>query len=890
MDIIQDILIYQTQMMRNSSLGPYVAPEFSPPEHIVIVNALFYASLGVMILAAFIAMLIKSWVREFDRGLLAMSLPEQRAKTREFRYLGMERWKLPEMVGIMPLLIQISLLLFSIGLILFLFHISTPSFGVMTAIFGIGVLYYAMTTSISVFVTSSPFHSPLSRTFATVYQRAHAYFCPYWFDFLSLDMDITPATMLGRVIRFIQIILHKSRPYLEKDFEYPITGSLDEVQCSTAASALQRIHDSAPNSQHSEALQRSVWEVAGSTALNTPALFSVPFRIRSIHHDEDPISHLPPAVLVALLAVSLRRPCEWNLGDMTTVRNLLQHMDTSNDPWAQVVVAAFDHRVRGFWNPHDIEQLRETESSLTNVTRRKGLSVEESLWLLGTMSEHRSEWYRWPAEREPFSIEICLAILSDWALDRGGTNYIGITLLEPVVTLAAMSCSSERANRLHILTTSREHSYLLRNVRNPTLFTNWFEDTPSDYHKQLISLLLLVTSALIAIAPTMSDNILSAISRVLVAPQTQELTRTIRYSMLNGEGIFLGELLKNYDLQLGAGEAPDANFFAIMFMLSKCVPSDTIERLKNVNLELKNPWLRLAARVAARLGIPDESGLPMGSFYDYRLHNMVAALSLLRYTQGTVSQYTELLCLESFLESRELSISSVSLEYYMKTAISYPSPRTPSYCLSATVSSAFNFVLLDHPLWTGWSILDTFVGGFETLSVEWRRSFAEGFFTLSRRPLLKRRGSTEPMTRDNELEQIITWEYFHEEEQEPEWTDSEFSGLDWMAMAWSLHLSQQSGRKSESSGQKEAKSGNLSGPTVNEEFVLRALCKLLDAAPAYQLIPIIPELGEFVQWFDDSELPEYRRMISTRISNAIRMHEEFQTLYCFDKFHCTWYI
>ena len=68
-DIIQDVLIYQTQMMRNSGLGPYVPPDFSPPEHIVTVNALFYASLGVMILATFIAMLIKSWVREFDRGL-----------------------------------------------------------------------------------------------------------------------------------------------------------------------------------------------------------------------------------------------------------------------------------------------------------------------------------------------------------------------------------------------------------------------------------------------------------------------------------------------------------------------------------------------------------------------------------------------------------------------------------------------------------------------------------------------------------------------------------------------------------------------------------------------------------------------------------------------------
>jgi hypothetical protein len=102
----------------------------------------------------------------------------------------------------------------------------------------------------------------------------------------------------------------------------------------------------------------------------------------------------------------------------------------------------------------------------------------------------------------------------------------------------------------------------------------------------------------------------------------------------------------------------------------------------------------------------------------------------------------------------------------------------------------------------------------------------------------------------------------------PELTDSEFSGLDWMAMAWSLHLSQQFGGKSEGSGQGKAKLRNLSGPAVNEEFVLRALCKLLDAVPPYQLIPIIPKICEFSQWFDDTELPEYRRTISTRIREA----------------------
>ncbi len=918
MDIIQDVLIYQTQMMRNSSLGPYVPADFSPPEYIVVVNALFYASLGVMLLAAFIAMLIKSWVREFDHGLLVMSLPEQRAKTREFRYLGMERWKLPEMVGVLPLLIQISLLLFFVGLVLFLFHISKPSFGVTTAIFGIGILYYVITTSISVFVASSPFHSPLSRALATLYRRVHAYFCPEIYRFVFPEMDITPTTVLCRFRRAIQIILQISRPYLEKNFEKPITETtMDEVQLSTVASALKRIHDSAPNSQHGEALQQSVWQVAGSATLSTPPLFSLPHWVLGRENDEEYFSHLPPAMLVALIAVSLRGPHKWQVKHITTVRALLQRTEVSTVPWAQVVVAVFDYLNCSFWYHDGIEHKGLTRSNLINVARRKDMPREESLWLLSTLSELRSEW--WQPEGEPFLIGICLAILSDHAQRWDGNLSPDIVLLEAVVTLAAMSCPPENANRLHILTKSREHPWLLLNVRNPTLFANWFEYTPSDYHKQLVSLLFLVvyalicrgsyplavqyftvitakgdlslyTSALTAIAPAMGDDGLCAIGRMLVAPQKQSLTRTTRDSTLYGAHCFLEEMLDNYDLRLGASESPDPNFCATLFMLSKHIPLDKLEELKYVNLELKNPWLRMAARVVARVDIPDGSGLPIGSFYDHRVHNMIAALSLLRYTQGTVDQYTEFLLLGSFLESREISISSVALEYFMKTTISYPNPSVPPHCLFTAVSAAFNFILPDHQLWMGWTVLEIFVDGFETLSVEWRRSFAEGFFTLSRRPLLRPRGDTESRTRESELEQVLTWEYFNEEDQERELTDSEFSGLDWMAMAWSLYLLQRPGEKSEGSGQGKAQLRNLNGPAVNEEFVLRALCKLLDAVPLYQLTPIIPKICEFAHWFDDTELPEYRRTISTRIREAVRMHQEFQNLHRFHKFHCMWYI
>jgi hypothetical protein len=911
MNIIQDVLIYQTQMMRNSSLGPYVPADFSPPDHIVVVNALFYASLGVMILAAFIAMLIKSWVREFDRGLRAMSLPEQRAKTREFRYLGMERWKLPEMVGVLPLLIQISLLLFAIGLVLFLFHISKPSFGVTTAIFGIGVLYYSITTSISVFVTSSPFHSPLSRNLGKVYQHVHAHFCPSIDEFSSKAMDMTPATALGRVRRGVQVTLQKSRPYLEKGFVEPVTAiTMDEVQLSTAASALQRIHDSAPDSQHSEALQSSVWQVTGDAAHSIPPLFNLPSWILDGGYDH--ISHLPPATLTAWLVILLR---SCRKIDIITVRAVLRRKDNSEDPWfhlvVEVLICRLDYRV---WDDEQIGQV--DFNSLISVVRRKELHRNEFLWLLSTLSELRSRgWLLW---EKRFFIGICLPMLMDSAKKWCHGNPPDIVLLEAVATLAAVSCTPDRTNRLNILSSSRNHPWLFLNIRNANLISTLYEDTASDDHKQLTCLLLLIVyalitresyalavqyftiitvkgalplyaSALTAIAPFMTERGLSAICRMLVAPQAQDLIPRLRqYSYSIAPVGVLEQIFDEYDKRLGANENPDPNIFAILLVLSNHFPLPIRRQMQNRNI--KNLWLRLAARVATQQNILDESDLPMGLFHDHRVHNMIAALSLLRYVRGNVTHYTESLLLASFLQSREISISSVALEYYMETTVSYPDPPAPSCFLSAAVSSTLNILLPEEQLWRRWTILGIFVDRFETLSVEWRRRFAEGFFTMSRRPMPIPRMDVELSTPESELKAILTWEYFHAEEEEPEWTDSHISGLDWMAMAWSLHLSQQSRRKAAGPRQGKVQLQNLIGVEVNEEFVFRALCRLLDAAPYHRIIPIIPKLREFMQWFDDTELPEYRSMVSARLNEAVRGHEELQMRHMFRKFHCIWYI
>ena len=107
-------------------------------------------------------------------------------------------------------------------------------------------------------------------------------------------------------------------------------------------------------------------------------------------------------------------------------------------------------------------------------------------------------------------------------------------------------------------------------------------------------------------------------------------------------------------------------------------------------------------------------------------------------------------------------------------------------------------------------------------------------------------------------------------------------------MAWSLHLSQRSETILEGSteGLRVAQSAR---PTINEEFVLRALCKLLDVAPYYRIIPITPKLHEFIEWFDGAELSRYHGMISAHIEEAVRRDAEVEMIHKFSTFHCMWY-
>jgi hypothetical protein len=122
-----------------------------------------FTSLALLLVAAFLAMLIKGWIREFDRGMRAITRAEMLAKERECRLQSVERWRIPELVTFLPLLVQLSLALFCAALVVFLWPIHPTIACAMLAIFAAALLFYVSITLIPLFDEFSTFSSPFSR-------------------------------------------------------------------------------------------------------------------------------------------------------------------------------------------------------------------------------------------------------------------------------------------------------------------------------------------------------------------------------------------------------------------------------------------------------------------------------------------------------------------------------------------------------------------------------------------------------------------------------------------------------------------------------------------------------------------------------------------------------
>jgi len=161
-----DVLIHISQQLSNSTTPAFEPTAFQVSPSAAAVNMLFFLSLALVLIDAFLAMLVKGWLQEFDRGWRKYTIAHLRAQERERRLKELERWKLHELVGLLPILIQGSLFLFCIGLLVLIFPFHLPSAILCSLMFLSVVGFYVFTTYVSIVNDYAPFSSPVSRLLA----------------------------------------------------------------------------------------------------------------------------------------------------------------------------------------------------------------------------------------------------------------------------------------------------------------------------------------------------------------------------------------------------------------------------------------------------------------------------------------------------------------------------------------------------------------------------------------------------------------------------------------------------------------------------------------------------------------------------------------------------
>ncbi|TFK97514.1 hypothetical protein BDV98DRAFT_513876, partial [Pterulicium gracile] len=82
------------------------------------VCGMWFTSLAISVSTALIAVLIKQWIQAYVAP--TFGTPQDRSRVRHFRYMGMEAWRVPLIVGLLPILLHLSLFLFLTGLIILL--------------------------------------------------------------------------------------------------------------------------------------------------------------------------------------------------------------------------------------------------------------------------------------------------------------------------------------------------------------------------------------------------------------------------------------------------------------------------------------------------------------------------------------------------------------------------------------------------------------------------------------------------------------------------------------------------------------------------------------------------------------------------------------------------
>ncbi|THV00489.1 hypothetical protein K435DRAFT_751165 [Dendrothele bispora CBS 962.96] len=115
---------------------------FTPRPLDVAINALWFFSLALSLSTALAAIVCKQWIHQYTI-MPSTNSPQERAHVHHFRFMGIEKWHVAGIVGLLPIFVHLSLLgVFFGGLVIFLHDLSPIVGGIVDLVITLTIMSY----------------------------------------------------------------------------------------------------------------------------------------------------------------------------------------------------------------------------------------------------------------------------------------------------------------------------------------------------------------------------------------------------------------------------------------------------------------------------------------------------------------------------------------------------------------------------------------------------------------------------------------------------------------------------------------------------------------------------------------------------------------------------
>ncbi len=166
--MIYEMLLLQRASMDGLPSTSVVSSNITPTSPVTAsrtdswVNVLWFTSLALSLTTALMAVLTKQWIHQYMA--VPSGTPRDRSRIRQFRFENIDKWHVPLIIGLLPVLMHVALGVFLFGLVIYVRALTTPGAILVGIIAFIAFVAYFGTTLLPIFKPDCPY-----KTYLTLY-------------------------------------------------------------------------------------------------------------------------------------------------------------------------------------------------------------------------------------------------------------------------------------------------------------------------------------------------------------------------------------------------------------------------------------------------------------------------------------------------------------------------------------------------------------------------------------------------------------------------------------------------------------------------------------------------------------------------------------------------